>query len=238
MKNLVIVAVGDESCHPYWLKTNHSFDLALIYFGCKMKKAEEYSLNSKFFKRDKGNKFKLIFQFYKDFEEIITKNYKYVWMPDDDVIIAGSEIDRLFEIAELEGMILCQPAMEGYISHKITKPKFLSYLRFTNFVEVLAPLMEISVFKKLSDTFCLNESSWGYEFLWAKLLGNPIDKIGIIDSVKMIHTRPVGKDYSRFKTPPNEDLKDLNLKFNLNLDLIKFKKNFVTYKTIYKRIFF
>jgi hypothetical protein len=237
MKNLVIVPVGDESLHPYWLKTNHSFDLALIYFGSDTQKADKYSLESKFFIRAKGNKYKLIFKFYKEFEEIIHKNYKYVWMPDDDVLIEGSEIDRLFKIAEQAGMILAQPAMKGYISHKITKPKFLSYLRFTNFIEGLAPLMEISVFKKLSTTFCLNESSWGYEFLWVKLLGNPIDKIGIIDSVKMIHTLPQGRDYSRFSKLPFDDLKELNAKFELGINLTQFNKNFITYKTIYKRIY-
>ncbi len=237
MKNLVIAAVGDDSCHTYWLNKKTNFDLALIYFGNDMQKAKDYSKDATFFIQAKGNKFKLIYQFYTDFEKIISENYRFIWMPDDDIIISGSEIDRLFKITEREGLILSQPAMKGYFSHRITKPKFLSYLRYTNFVEVLAPLMEISVFKNLSSTFCLNESSWGYEFLWVNMLGNPKDKIGIIDSVVIYHTRPIGKNYSRFSVHPFEELKDLNLKFKLNLNLNNFKRNLITYKTVYKTFY-
>jgi hypothetical protein len=237
MKNLVIAAVGDDSCHTYWLNNGTNFDLALIYFGSDIQKAKDYSKVAKFFKQAKGNKFKLIFQFYKDYEKFISENYRYIWMPDDDLIISGSEIDRLFEISEREGLILSQPAIKGYFSHRITKPKFLSYLRYTNFVEVIAPLMEISIFINLSNTFCLNESSWGYEFLWVKMLGNPKDKIGIIDSVIIYHTRPIGNNYSRFSTHPFEELKDLNLRYKLNLNLKNFNRNLITYKTVYKTIF-
>lgn len=237
MKNLVIAAVGDDSCHSYWLNNKTNFDLALIYFGSDIQKAKEYSKDAKFFKQAKGDKFKLIYQFYKDFEKIISENYQFIWMPDDDIIISGNEIDRLFEISECEGLILSQPAVKGYFSHRITMPKFLSYFRYTNFVEVLAPLMEISVFVNLSSTFCLNESSWGYEFLWVKMLDNPKDKIGIIDSVTIFHTRPIGKNYSRFSVHPFEELKDLNLKFNLELNLSKMKRNLITHKTVYKKLF-
>jgi hypothetical protein len=234
MKNLVIAVVGDQSCHPYWIKGTRNFDLALIYFGDDSNVAEEYNCSAKYFKKAKGNKFKLISEFYKENEKLITENYLNIWMPDDDIIISGDEINRLFEIAHKERLILCQPAMKGYFSHKITRPKFLSYFRNTNFVEVLAPLMEINVFKELEKTFCLNDSGWGFEFLWVKILGNPIDRIGIIDSVKIIHTRPVGNNYSRFSVHPLDELKILNKEHDLNLNLVHFENNFKTHKTVYR----
>lgn len=86
----------------------------------------------------------------------------------------------------------------------------------------------------LMDSFDINESAWGFEFLWAQMLGNPKDKIAIIDAIQMRHTRPVGTDYSRFKIHPWDDLKQLNEQYQFGLDLKKFKRNFKVHKRLFK----
>jgi hypothetical protein len=99
--------------------------------------------------------------------------------------------------------------MRGYVSHAITIPLPNTLLRYTNFVEILAPLMDLKTLLYLKDTFDENYSGWGYDFLWPYMLNYPKDKIAIIDSVVMTHTKPIGNDYSRFPIPPNVESEEM-----------------------------
>lgn len=90
--------------------------------------------------------------------------------PDNDVSISTEDINNLFKLAEKYNLSLCQPAMKGYVSHKITLPKPNSLLRYTNFVEILAPLMDLKTLMLVKDTFDENYSGWGYDFLWPYML--------------------------------------------------------------------
>jgi hypothetical protein len=106
--------------------------------------------------------------------------------------------------------------MNGYVSHEITKPVRNNVLRYTNFVEVLAPLFHIDVLLKIYETFDLNYSSWGYDYLWPFLLHYPEDKIAIIDNIVMTHVRPIGQNYSRFPKDPGIEMNELLNKYNIN----------------------
>ncbi len=166
MKNLIIAAVGDNSCHPEWLAGEPNFDLCLIYYGNNLERSAAYQQHATFFSRSKGQKYHLI----KDFADAnpdLLAQYEYIWMPDDDVSIEAEKINRLFQVAKEKQLWLCQPSMVGYRSHPFTRPRLFSFLRFTNFVEVLAPLMSIDTLLLLKDTFQLNESAWGLEFVWS-----------------------------------------------------------------------
>ena len=115
----------------------------------------------------------------------------------------------MFEIAEQYDLYLAQPAMKGYVSHQITLPQPGNLLRYTNFVEVLAPLMNLETLMLCKDTFDENYSGWGYDFLWPYLLNYPKDKIAIIDSIIMTHTKPVGTNYSRFPVHPSVESQEM-----------------------------
>jgi len=232
MKNLIIAAVGNNSCHTEWLTGQVNFDTCLIYYGDNIEKSTAYQQQATHFVLAKGQKYHLIKNFI-DANPDLLAQYEYIWMPDDDVSINANQINRLFQIAKEKQLWLCQPAMTGYTSHPFTKPRPFSFMRFTNFVEVLAPLMSIDTLLLLKDTFQLNESAWGLEFLWNHKLNAPKNRIAIIDKIKMWHTRPVGKDYARFSTHPAEELRMINDKFNLQLNLNDLKKGFKTYKVIY-----
>jgi hypothetical protein len=106
--------------------------------------------------------------------------------------------------------------MDGYVSHNITLPVINNILRYTNFVEVLAPLFSLEALLKVYQTFDLNYSGWGYDYLWPYLLGYPQDKIAIIDNIIMTHTRPVGSNYSRFPVHPGVEMGILLQKYNIN----------------------
>jgi hypothetical protein len=197
--NLVIATVGDTSLHKEWLSDKPNFDLVLLYYGNDLNIAKSYTQDTPYIYASKGFKFSLIKSFINDNLEWVSK-YEYIWLPDDDLKIDTKSINELFSIAKKYDLYLCQPSLLGYISHQITAPQENSLLRYTNFVEIMAPLMNLNTILKLKETFNVNYSSWGLDFIWSYLLNDPQDKIAIIDTIKMTHTKPVGnpKLYSQF----------------------------------------
>jgi hypothetical protein len=200
-KYLVISTVGDESLHSEWIQDNPIFDLVLIYYGNNKDIAKIYSKQTPYVYAAKGEKYHLLKSFILSEPEFISQ-YSYIWLPDNDVSISTQSINKMFLLAEEYNLSLAQPAMIGYVSHQITLPQPNNLLRYTNFVEVLAPLMSLDTLILVKNTFDKNYSGWGYDALWPYMLNYPKDKIAIIDSVVMTHTKPIGNDYSRFPIPP------------------------------------
>ena len=55
------------------------------------------------------------------------------------------------------------------------------------------------------------------DYLWVKLLGNPVDKIAIIDIITVTHTKPIAENYKgRFKKEPMVELQELFRKHKLS----------------------
>lgn len=222
-KYLVISTVGDESLHHEWVDGDPNFDLILLYYGNNDNIAKEYTKQTLHVYAAKGEKYHLLKSLILSLPELISK-YKYIWLPDNDVSISTENINKMFEIADRYNLCLAQPAMKGYVSHQITLPQPNNLLRYTNFVEVLAPLMNLETLMLCKDTFDENYSGWGYDFLWPYLLNYPKNKIAIIDSVIMTHTKPVGTDYSRFPTHPS--LESEQMLSRLAPDLIPEQKEY------------
>jgi hypothetical protein len=64
-------------------------------------------------------------------------------------------------------------------------------LRYTNFIEVMAPCFSAKALAKLLPTFDENLSGWGLDYVWPMLLGSQAN-VAIIDDVQILHTRPIG----------------------------------------------
>ena len=213
-KYLVISTVGDESLHKEWIKDSPNFDLVLIYYGNNPNKISQYREDTENLYISKGEKYHLIKAFIQSNLDFINK-YKYIWLPDDDVSISTFNINKFFSISEQYNLLISQPSMKGYISHEITKPHLNVFLRYTNFVEILAPLFNIDSLILMYKHFDINYSGWGYEYLWNHILGYPKDKIAIIDEIIMEHVRPIGQDYSRFLIHPWDEMSNLISYYNI-----------------------
>lgn len=215
MKNLIIVCAGNDSLHLKWSKNTNCFDLVVLYYGdCDLTFNNFKSKSTNCFKV-KGHKWHLISNY-------ITNNlnkmfeYEYIWFPDDDLLTNSIDISTLFNVCKKYNLLMGSPALSGYVSHEIHKPQKNTLLRFTDFVEVICPVMHIDSVLKLHFSFTLNESAWGLDFLWPKLLGYPKDKIAIVDTVVVEHTRPIGSNYSnRFKIEPLTEMHNLFKEYNL-----------------------
>jgi hypothetical protein len=193
-KNLVIVRAGDTSLHPEWLEytsgEGRSWDIIVNYFGNDPQKYRQEDVTRI---DSKGPKWPALFELISSHSELVGR-YESVWLPDDDLRCTCEDINRLFAIFEREKLELAQPALrhESYVAHMVTlyNPKF--HLRYTNFIEVMAPCFSRHALEKLLPTFNDNLSGWGLDYVWATMLGPPGSPVAIIDDVQVLHTRPIG----------------------------------------------
>ena len=107
-----------------------------------------------------------------------------------------------------------------YISYKLLMQHYPSdqkMVRYTNFVEIMCPLLSNKLLQKTFEWINYDDvqSGFGIDTLWSAYLNN--QKIGVIDYISAIHTRPVGnfqnKKTGNFKVltvvPKEEEIKTI-----------------------------
>jgi len=201
-KFLAISPITDGSMHQGWLRgADPDFDLMLIYC-VEGTREEEFRKDAQYFIKTSGM-FKLeniayaISQFRDD-----VAAYEAVWLPDDDITTDAQEINRLFSLFQHYNLNLAQPSLfwdKGSISFPITIQRKECILRYTNFVEMMAPLLKTKLLFRddIFQSFTTNRSGWGVDYLWPKILG--FKDVAIMDSVGMYHKKDhyniLGGDY-------------------------------------------
>ena len=65
-------------------------------------------------------------------------------------------------------------------------------IRFTNFVEAMAPCFKSSLLRRALDTFSESQSGWGIDWLWPDFVQDRENGIAVVDEVVIRHTRPLG----------------------------------------------
>jgi hypothetical protein len=214
VSTIIICCAADDSLHLEWYSDKKNYDLCVVYYGNNRDISNKFKKSSDFFIEKKGEKLNMVFDIVSD-NKTIFDNYEYIWVPDCDISIGVNDLNEFFEISKNFELYLSQPAQTGHISHLITTQHRGNLLRFTSFVEIVAPLFKTEIFYNLMFTFKLTYSAAGLDFIWPKILNYPEDKIAIIDKVVMNHTKPIGLDYSRFERNPSIDFYENMEKFDL-----------------------
>jgi hypothetical protein len=273
-KFLIIIPAGDNSYHIKWYNSS-IYDLCVIYFGNNDEISSQYKTNSDLFFRNKGPKWQLIRYV---INKINIDNYKYIWLPDDDLDISKSNIEELFKISLKYKLNLSQPSLNvpnvkfrniqksllkwdmikfqsskyigwrdfynifkndtnhlisEYISFKILLQKYPSdqkIIRYTNFIEIMCPMFEISFFKKsffLIDHYQV-QSGFGLDTIWSNMLDHK--KMAVIDYIPVIHTRKVGN----FQEKKTGNFKVLTINPNIETKLT-FKRYGKPIKKFYRK---
>ena len=129
-KNLVFASVGDYSNHHYWLKGKTNFDLYLISYS---NNNGEYRNDADYYLERKGSKFQNFYYLFKTQRNILDQ-YDQFLLLDDDIIISGVNISKLFDINKKYNLFISQPAFDkkSKISHPITVVKPRYFIRYTN----------------------------------------------------------------------------------------------------------
>jgi len=195
LRTLAIVRCGDKSLHRSWtgeIKDARGFDVAISYFGSN----EDLTFSeANYIHRKKAGKWDGIYDFFQEFPETLER-YDYFWLPDDDIEATPETVRKMIELADKHQLAAAQPALshESYYSHLITLRHPQYEVRYTNFVEIMVPLLSQETMKRSLPKFAKTKSGFGLDFIWGKWAEASGEKIGIIDAVEVFHTRPVGGD--------------------------------------------
>ncbi|EEA04194.1 hypothetical protein BH160DRAFT_0626 [Burkholderia sp. H160] len=216
-KYLVVLRCGDNSLHPQWFSGGKtpSFDLMLSYYG----KNENYAdVFAKTIHRFKGSK-------WEGLNDLMSQNaqaifhYRYIWLPDDDILTDVQTLNEFFEYVERENFALAQPSLDerSYFSHATTLQNKAFDFRETNFVEVMVPCFSSNALHAIKDSFGKTKTGWGLDFIWPKRVAS-LGKVGIIDRFSVLHTRPVGSaDHSIAWSELNQTLAQYGVRASIKV---------------------
>jgi Protein of unknown function (DUF707) len=192
---LVLVRVGDTSLHAEWLRgaapDSRNWDLHLSYFDDRIfpfpDRPSDVTLSF-----EKGTKATGTVTCLEKLGERV-KTYDWVWLPDDDIEADLPTLNRFFDIVLDHDLDLAQPALGAgsYVSHDITVQRPHMKLRYTTFVEIMAPCFSKRAFGLCRPYLGATVTSWGPNHLFPRLLGYPERKIAIVDETPVVHTRPI-----------------------------------------------
>ncbi len=222
---LVVVRAGDTSLHPTWLagQAEREWDLLVHAFGAECPWVDQDGLEVVRAVGDEvpGPKLRAIHSLYQRRRQDFLA-YDYVCFPDDDLACDLETLNRLFLLCEQFGLDYAQPALT-HDSHManwgITMENRSFLLRYTSFVEVMAPVFSRSYLERCAPTFNENISGFGLDFLWSRWIASPW-KMGILDACAVKHTRaprkgPLYEMLARMGTNPDAELIALINKWQL-----------------------
>lgn len=189
---LVLSRVSDNSLHKEWIfpAEDKNFDLFLEYYGDH---SNRYAEDCQYYSVCKtGSMFPRMYEIIKNNPWIIS-DYDAIWITCDDICTNATDINKMFNIFMSNNLWLAQPALtrDSYYSHGITLQEQGNILRYTSFVEAMVPIFSPDALSVCWKSFGESQSGWGLDLIWPKLLGNPMDKVAIIDQTTVKHTRPV-----------------------------------------------
>lgn len=183
---------GDQSLHETWLREDpgRTWDLIVSYYGDD---PARFLADDVVRTASKGPKMPSLGDLLRTRVPELSA-YDYVFLPDDDLLFPEGGISRLFRICRAHDLILCQPALshDSFVGHAITLHRPAFRVRWTDWVEIMAPCFQRAALDACLPTFDENISGWGIDSLWPRILRHHPGRIGIVDAVQMTHTRPFG----------------------------------------------
>jgi hypothetical protein len=188
----IFTSAGDNSNVASWLPPDGvpDWDLIVDFYGKSEEAYNALAKHADIIFRCKGGKFQ-------NLKALVTRqpgllqDYQRIWVADDDLIFTTGNVNRLFEVSEQFGFVLCQPAFNrtGRISHEITAASGKGHLaRIVNFVEVTCPLFETETLLNFIAVLDPELVSWGTDWWFCQYLNAGFNhRIAIIDSVVVLN---------------------------------------------------
>lgn len=220
-KNLLLIAAGKNSLHQHWhaSKDELNFDFVILNYA-DTDFLDAFSKTALVNFKSSGSKWGMVKEFFKTHEGLMS--YSQFLVMDDDLETCPCDIEKLFTTTEKYGFELSHPSITGYTTFLSILPVTGSLYHLTNITEIMATVLSKKLMHRTLEF--LDEvdvkHGWGLDVFWNKFLcvNKGITrfgtKVGFIDEVSMIHTRPVGGGsalYSTFGNPADAK-KELLLK--------------------------
>ena len=216
-KILIVVRAGRNSLHRSWSHLCHKLaDVAVSTYD----DTDWSGPDVNYLHHAPGGKFSGIKKFFEQYPNL-TDTYDYIWAFEDDLLLPYSSLATTRDLLARFRFQLAAPSLsyESFFSWPITVQNENMLFRGTDFVEIMAPIMSRDFLQLALPHFDENFTSWGYEWLWRKLLNDRRSFAAILDAAPITHTRPLGqgslyKDRSR--TTATKEMADVIDKFVLD----------------------
>jgi tetratricopeptide (TPR) repeat protein len=189
---LVVVRAGDNSLHPEWLQGSEArnWDMIVHSFGneCPWEDEEGVEIIRATGAEIKGPKLRAIHALYERKKNHFL-SYEYVFFPDDDLAADVETFNRIFLLADHFGLHYAQPALthDSFMgAWGITMENRSFLLRYTNFVEVMAPVFSRAYLQLCAPSFIENISGYGLDLLWSSWIPSPLSRWKVIRDVEGI----------------------------------------------------
>ena len=195
-RNLVFTSAGDHANLRGWLSGRRDFDLWITYYGDR---ENPYLDCSDYAMVRKGGKFPNLHHAYQNYRSILSR-YDSIFVMDDDLLIDGNAISRLFEVRRRYDLWLLQPAFDprGKISHRITRARPFRTLRYANFVEVTCPLFRADKLDAFLQQYDPSLIGWGVDWWFCESLGPAIERrVAIVDAITCLNPHDATKSGRR-----------------------------------------
>lgn len=196
-RHLVVLRAGDGSLHPEWIGDPPAdFDLFISYYGTT---PDRYKSDADYYEARPGPKWPCIAELLQQHAQLIDE-YDSFWFPDDDLSVATPVINRMFAFFCAHRLCLAQPALTRNSFHtwNTLLQESGCHLRYTRFVEVMAPLFSREALAVCAPTFSESRSGWGLDWVWPTLCDRAqLDGIAVLDATPVWHTRPLGGELYR-----------------------------------------
>jgi hypothetical protein len=191
-KSLVLARVGRNSLHRCWVDQGKARDWDL--YLCPFQELPLHAdLDCTIGEVIPGPKWTGLRQLLNAWDG--WRGYDFIWMPDDDILVGQDAISAMFAAARALRLQLFAPALHeaSHYAHYTTMRNRSFFARRVGFVEIMVPGFSRAALEQLLPTLDLSTTGWGWglDSVWPKLLN--YRDIGIIDSVPVLHTRPVGQ---------------------------------------------
>lgn len=117
--------------------------------------------------------------------------YRFYAFIDEDIDASVETLNALFQVGEALALNLYQPALtrRSHGNHEFLFQVPDSYVRATQFVEIMAPFLSSDALQKVLPTFTISELGWGLEYVWNDILKS--QGMAIVDRFPVTHIRPV-----------------------------------------------
>jgi len=194
---IIFTSAGDSSNLHTWLAGKQEFDLWITYYG---NTPDKYKDVATYYNARKGGKFPNLHYAYTTWPEIFAR-YEAVMVMDDDIIIDAYKLSALFKIRAQHDLWALQPSYEplGKHFHPITVSQKMYLLRFTNFIEMSAPLFrkdKLDEYMKVYDPSLVGGGN-DWWFLHVLEANKHKNKIAVIDSITCINPYDDEKEKGR-----------------------------------------
>lgn len=190
---LVFVRAGKRSLHREWMTCDKPedrlWDVQISQYDDDpdIGKGGDLPLSV-----DKGTKWDSIYRYLNAHPEVM-QDYKYILFIDDDIRTNCEDLNRFFKICDEYELLVAQPSLhpDSYFCYAALLTCPWLKLRFTNFVECMAPAIRTDYLKQhVVDNLASVKSGWGVDHVWTLWMDDPAYKSAIVDAVSVVHTRP------------------------------------------------